>query len=336
MNGARMNLPTPLASGAAASSSRPPALEVFESWVRQLDLGEEAVRVYRSTWLTWLRYLAREDVDRSWHSARAVDVDGMLESLEQRRTDGQRSSHVSRRRYWKVLSRVYDHAKACGWCRSNPTHRARAVPRSEESASVVLPPAYLARLREMAQADDGAAHAPPRGARAGQAWIAQRDRALLAVALDGGLTTSELVALQVAQVLDYTPMGIKVLRVDGQRPAQRRDVPLEPWASTVLQAWLHERSRLMGPAAAAGAVFVGRKGHAALSAPTVHQLTQGFVERLECEFGTRIAHRGANLLRSSVVAQWLQMGMSQSDVLARAGLDTVAALRRLQHVVPRG
>lgn len=333
---AAMNLPTALASDREVNASRPPALEVFESWVRQQDFSEDAVRVYRSMWTTWLRYLAREEVDRAWHQARAVDVDQMLESLEQRRTDGQRSSHVSRRRYWKVLSRIYDHAKACGWCRSNPTHRARAVPRSEEAASVVLPPAYLARLREMAQAEEGAGSDAHNGARTGQAWIALRDRALLAVVLDGGLTTSELIALQVSQVLDYTPMGIKVLRVDGQRPAQRRDVPLEPWASTVVQAWLHARARLMGPAAAVGAVFVGRKGHAALSAPTVHQLMQGFVEQLEREFDTRIAHRGANLLRSSVVAQWLQMGMSQSDVLARAGLDTVAALRRLQHVAPRG
>jgi site-specific recombinase XerD len=327
-----MNAAAPLTSAAAASGSRPSALEVFDSWARQTNLSEEAVRVYRSIWLTWLRYLAREEVERSWHQGQAVDVDGMLESLEQRRTDGHRSSHVSRRRYWKVLSRVYEHARACGWCRSNPTHRARAVPRSEEAASVVLPPAYLDRLREMAQAFDDAY----RNAGKGQGWIKMRDCALLAVTLGGGLTTSELVALQVSKVLAYAPMGIKVLRVDGQRPAQRRDVPLEPWASTVLQAWLDERSRLMGSAATGGAVFVGRKGHAALSAITVHQVTQGFVEQLEHEFGTRIAHRGANLLRSSVVAQWLRMGMTQSDVLARAGLDTATALRRLQHVMPQG
>jgi site-specific recombinase XerD len=327
-----MNADAPLNGAATVSGSRPSALEVFDSWAKQTSLSEEAVRVYRSIWLTWLRYLAREEVDRSWHQGQAIDVDGMLESLEQRRTDAHRSSHVSRRRYWKVLSRVYEHARACGWCRSNPTHRARAVPRSEEAASVVLPPAYLDRLREMAQASDDA----HRNAKNGQGWIKMRDCALLAVALDGGLTTSELVALHVSKVLAYAPMGSKVLRVDGKRPAQRRDVPLQPWASTVLQAWLDERSRLMGPTAAVGAVFVGRKGHAALSAITVHQVTQGFVEQLEQEFGTRIAHRGANLLRSSVVAQWLRTGMAQSDVLARAGLATAAALRRLQHVVPHG
>lgn len=319
-------------TSAAESTSQPSALELFDSWVRENDPGEEAARVYRSIWLTWLRYLARDDVGRSWHQAKALDVDGMLESLAQRRTDGHHSSHVSRRRYWKVLSRVYQHARDRGWCQNNPTHRARSVPRSEEAASVVLPPAYLDRLREMATAYDDAY----RHAKNGQGWIKLRDCAVLAVALDGALTTSELIALQVSKVLAYAPMGIKVLRVDGQRPAQRRDVPLEPWASTVLQAWLDERSRLMGPAAAAGAVFVGRKGYASLSAFTVHQVTQGFVEQLEHEFGTRIAHRGANLLRSSVVAQWLRMGMTQSDVLARAGLDTAAALRRLQHAVPRG
>ncbi len=90
-----------------------------------------------------------------------MEVGGMQESLEQRRTAGHRSSHVSRRRYRKVLSCVYDHANACGWCRSNPTHRARVVLRSEESASVVLPPICLARQRKMAQAEEGAADAPP-------------------------------------------------------------------------------------------------------------------------------------------------------------------------------
>lgn len=303
---------------------RPSAPEVFESWARQASVGEESVRVYRSMWATWLRYLARPEVDTAWHKARPADIDGVLETLPRRRGGPHLASHVSRRRYWAVLSRIYEHAKSSGWCRSNPTHRAREVPRTEESAAVVLPPAYLERLRAMAEAEAE-----------GGAWMALRDRAMLAVLLDGALTTSELVALNVQQVLGYAPMGIKVLRIDGDRPAQRRDVPLESWSSAVLQAWLAERSQLMGTLAGAGALFVSRKGWAALRPHTVHQVLQGFVMQLEREFGTTIEHRGANLVRSSVVARWLNLGMRESDVLARAGLENGAALRRLQHAAPR-
>ncbi len=85
-------------------------------------------------------------------------------------------------------------------------------------------------------------------------------------------------------------MALQALLEVGRWHSPRRDAPLEPRASTVLRAWLRARARLLGPA----------------------QLMQGFVEQLEREFDTRIAHRGANLLRSSVVAQWLQMGRSRS------------------------
>lgn len=303
---------------------RPAAPDVFESWARQESVGEEAVRVYRSMWATWLRYLARPEVDTPWYKARSADIDGVLETLPRRRGGPHLASHVSRRRYWAVLSRIYEHAKSSGWCRSNPTHTASEVPRTEECAAVVLPPAYLERLRAMAVAtpEDGA-------------WIALRDRAMLAVLLDGALTTGELVALGVQQVLAYAPMGIKVLRIDGDRPAQRRDVPLEGWSSAVLQSWLAERSKLMGALAGGGALFVSRKGWAPLRPHTVHQVLQGFVIELEREFGTTIEHRGANLVRSSVVARWLNLGMRESDVLARAGLENGAALRRLQHAAPR-
>lgn len=307
-----------------ASAARPTASEVFESWARHQAVGEEAVRVYRSIWATWLRYLTRPDVDLAWHKARPADVDGVLETLPRRRGGPHLASHVSRRRYWAVLSRIYEHAKTSGWCRSNPTHKAREVPKSEESAAVVLPPAHLERLRALAQRDAE-----------GDGWTDLRDRALLAVLVDGALTTSELVALNVQQVLSYAPMGIKVLRIDGDRPAQRRDMPLEGWSSAVLEAWLLERARLMGQHSNAGQVFVSRKGWAALRPHTVHQVLQGYVMQLEREFGTLIEHRGANLVRSSVVARWLNQGMRESDVLARAGLENGEALRRLRHAAPR-
>lgn len=324
-----LNSETPHPAETLPAAPRPAALDVFTSWSRQQvntvqAMDEESVKVYRSMWASWLRYLAGPQVERTWYSARPSDVDGFLETLARRRGDTQQASHVSRRRYWSVLSRIYEHARKRAWCRSNPTHKAREVPRSEECLAVVLPPAYLDRLRALAGE-----------CVADQPWLATRDRAMLAVLLDGALTTSELVALGVHQVLAYTPMEIKVLRIDGDRPAQRRDVPLEPGSSTLLQVWLDQRAQLMGERARGGPVFISRKGWAPVTPKTIHHVLQGFVSQLEREFGTTIEHRGANLVRSSVIAHWLNLGMSVSDVLARAGLEDTPALRRLAHAAPR-
>lgn len=337
----------------AELAKRPAPEEVFEHWVRarardpREPLSTHSAAKYRSVWRAWLRFLASQRPARRWYGARADDVSRFVDSLSPRRSTTQAPSPVSRRRYWRVLERVYDHASACGWCRTNPARTAPDIPPTETCDAVVLPPHFLALLQRWAQGqgehDAPDAHSPGQRATAGAPdppWQHARDRALLALALDTAATTAELAALRLDQLSDYPAHRTALVRLDGTRAAQRRTLELSPWAARVVQHWCTQRAALPGMTAptAAGTrapvpwLFVSRKGLRPLTAKSVFVALRAHVARLEDTTATRIAHRGANLVRSSVLAQWLREGVSESDVLARAGLDQPQALRRLAHV----
>lgn len=335
----------------AGLAKRPAPEEVFEHWVRarardpREPLSTHSAAKYRSVWRAWLRFLASQRPTRRWYGARADDVSRFVESLSPRRSTTHAPSPVSRRRYWRVLERIYDHASACGWCRTNPAHTAPDIPATESCDAVVLPPHFLALLQRWAQGqgeepDAQRARTPATAGALEPPWQHARDRALLALALDTAATTAELAALRLDQLSDYPAHRTALVRLDGARAAQRRTLELSPWAARVVQHWCAQRAALpgmtarttAGTAASVPWLFVSRKGLRPLTAKSVFVALRAHVARLEDTTATRIAHRGANLVRSSVLAQWLREGASESDVLARAGLDQPQALRRLAHV----
>jgi len=168
----------------------------------------------------------------------------------------------------------------------------------------------------------------------GLTWQQLRDHALLAILLDAAHTTAELCALADSQVLDHTPTGSLVLRIDGQRPAQQRDVLLALPTAALVQRWRAERLRLHpDPASRPPNLFTSRKRPGHLSASGVFALVKGVIARIEREHDQAVAHRGANVVRSSVIAEWLRQDMPVADILARAGLDTSRALERLVRVL---
>lgn len=332
-------------------SARPDdPLDVFEHWARACmqdphhALGPFSAAKYRSVWRSWLRFLAAQEQPPGpptartpcWARARTLDVVRFVDQLNWRRLSASSASDVSRRRYWRVLERIYDHARVMGWCRHNPARNAPNIPPTEQADAVVLPPSFLAILRRWAQGIDAEPATASGGA--GQAvqsprepWLLARDSALLALVLDSAATTAEIAALRLEHITDNPAHRSLLLRLDGPRPAQRRTVELSPWAATALNAWLGHRSDLLARGQAGPEVFLSRKSRQPLTPKTVFVVLRSFIARLEHEQHTRIAHRGANLIRSSVLAQWLHEGATESEVLARAGLDQLQALRRLAH-----
>ena len=60
---------------------------------------------------------------RAWQQATAVDVQNFLRPREGQLSGhqpGRRISEVTRRRYWRLLERIYDHALDHGWVSANP------------------------------------------------------------------------------------------------------------------------------------------------------------------------------------------------------------------------
>lgn len=315
-----------------AAAPRPNVQAVFESWAQhRMDAPEAAlsprsVAKYRSVWNAWARLLGERQT--TWHRATPELIAAFVAQIQPRAHGQARPSHVSRRRYWRILNHVYGHALSRGWLRANPATQASGeVPRSETSAAVVLPPAYLQALRERLHR---AAAAPP------PTWQTLRDQALLAVLLDAALTTAELCALRNDQVLPHAPSGSLVLRIDGQRPAQRRDLLLAPATAALLARWRSARQALYPePEQRPAVLFVSQKRPGQLTPKSVFLLLQAQIAALEQQQQSLIGHRGANVIRSSVIAEWLHQGIAASDVIARAGLDSDRALQRLAHATPR-
>lgn len=304
-----------------ASPTRPGADELYRDWAAQrarcprMPLSPASVVKYRTIWDRWVHHLAGQQ--RAWHAATAQDVDQFLADLRRRRNAGESASPVSRRRYWRVLMEIHAHAVQRGWAEANPALDAGEVPRSERMASVVLSPAHLARARGLV--DEVASGGP---------WQAVRDRAVLAVLLDQGLTVAEIIGLRVDQVLPWGRAAAAVLRLDGRRAAQQRDLRLSPWARTCLRRWMTVRASL---APETPACFVSRKQPGTLQPWSVFHLASRLAAALERDLGLQLGHRGPGLFRTAVIAGWLQAGRAPQDVAQAAGLASLEALNRLMH-----
>ena len=121
----------------------PPSAEVLlDLW---LDYGSSADRdpiglkgepSYRYFWSTWTKYLktgrnAELPAPIEWHAVTSEDVVGFLTSGPESRKEDTQVSDITRRRYWRLLERIYDFALQQGWVSSNP---AKALERMEYAA----------------------------------------------------------------------------------------------------------------------------------------------------------------------------------------------------------
>ena len=315
-------MPTsPQGQAAPGDPSGPRA--AYEAWatLRQRSasdpLSATSANKYRTIWCRWLDHLATGGI--SWTHASANEVDAFLIDLRRRADPSAQASPVSRRRYWRILMDVYAHAVQEGWLLFNPALDAGEVPRSERMSALVMPPALLQRARDLID------QACP-----GVSWRDARDRAQLALLLDVGLTTTELVELRVDQVLAVHRQPAAVLRVDGKRGPQSRDLALSPWAQRYLQAWLVARK---AQAPKVPQCFVSQRTPYSLKPWAVFQLAARLAGLVEQETGVELGHKGPGLFRTAVIAAWLHAGLPADEVAARAGLAGPSHLLRLAHAV---
>jgi site-specific recombinase XerD len=119
-----------------------------------------------------------------------------LRSGPRARQSGARVSEITRRRYWRLLERIYAHALHRGWVSSNPAQDlAEAdIPPQEDPQGAILAPAVWQALEALL--DEGAAQEPKE----------VRKRAMLCCLLELGLMPMEVRGLMPG-VLQYEPGG---------------------------------------------------------------------------------------------------------------------------------
>lgn len=311
---------------------------------------------YEKVWQVWLWHLSGEAYaedkalkpssahePKDWHQATAVDVQHFLQVR-----DGQRAHHhperkispVTRRRYWRLLERIYDHAMEHGWMAANPATGLEPIdrPPSEDGKGHCLPPLLWQSLpRHFSQADG---------------YQNARDRAIVVLLYEMALAPEEVRALlwkdlrcSAEQAWDSTPKEIadtqpalpRFLRIDGSRAAQQRLLELPESVAKALLDWRRFSAAQRGPTVVDGdhIVFYSRRG-GELSVRMLFHVASQIIQRAheaqaEDSQKSPLQRVGPQVLRNTAIVQWLRAGVPELEVIARIGVNSTRALRHLQH-----
>lgn len=332
---------------------------LFQHWLSACSadpwapLSETAATPYRFIWGAWLKLLAASAASiqptggntlQPWQQAQAVQVLQFLNQSTRSQKQLDLPSDITRRRYWRVLERIYDHALLHGWVAHNPLDAVSELerPPSEDPQGAILSPrTWHALLRQIPAATD---------------LISARDRAVLLVLVHLGISSEEVRALVLEDVLwaeasantgvalthpasqvdkeaASTPSArIHGLRITGLRAMQSRTLEVPPQLDEALRAWLGYRAGY-APMAQQPALFCTRKAPG-LSTHTVLHLVSKTLKAASTRSSQDPPPRmGPQVIRNTVIVQWLQSGLPRAEVLQRAGLKTPHALGHLQQFV---
>lgn len=325
----------------------PSGAQIFQQWLCAESgkafhaLNPEPQGVYEMIWHSWLESMHPcmaqgctefVAISRQWHEARAEDVARFL-----RIRAGQRAGHqpdrqlseVTRRRYWRVLDRVYAYAVQQGLLHSSPVaHLPRAErPLAVEQLGHCLPPALWAKLP---------AHFPE-----SDCLQAARDRAILLLLYDLALAPEEVRTLTDESLLDdlrlpFSPLSKTIpaaLYIEGIRKAQERSLVLTPRLGSALAAWLQYR-HAHNPELS-GWLFHSRKG-GPLSIRALFHVASKVIHEAHAALPHTAQHWplhrvGPQVLRNTAIVTWLRSGMTETEVVRRIGVESARALGHLRH-----
>jgi len=326
--------------------------DVFKAWAleratqRKGGLSPRSLASYHSLWSGWTEFLLAHG-PLAWHEAKSSDVRAHLEALSPR---GQARgmlhvSTVTQRRYYRVLKKIYAFAEAQEWVADNPVDAGASVSPTEQMDSLVF---HALDWDALLQAVVPPIDPPPQD----QPWLEVRDQAILRLMMQSALTVAELAGLDIGDVqhprlgcahgvgelwpavLSQTNGAISpvMLELSGARKAQDRRISLPAEASAAVLAWLTVRATLPLAQEAGTPLFVSRKKAGRLTPRALFHLANRHVNAV---LGPRyphtvLAHAGPMTLRNSCIVRWLDAGLPDDDILARAGLRESQALLRLR------
>lgn len=270
-------------------------------------LTPKAAEPYAYIWRAWVRHLG----DRPWNEASGADVRAFLNAVESAAQNKHDASDVTRRRYWRVLDRVYEHAEIFGWCNHNP---AQAVADSERPPSENPVGAVLSMRMWVALAQDLPAALDATSA---------RDRAILGMLMELGLTAQELHTLELGDIAG------DLLHVRGPRQHQNRILAMSDTLQAALHDFLRHRPKVPYPQ-----LFVTRS-NGAISAPVLQRMTAKHLRATAHRHALpEPVKQGPQIIRNTAIVQWLLGGMPLRDAVVRAGLKSPHSLTNIREHLP--
>lgn len=321
------------------------AEQLFKNWLAHEaakprdPLKPQSAAPYAAVWMAWCRYISGRKLHTpagertmTWMDAGPIEVQQFLQVREGQpaaHNPGRQLSEVTRRRYWRLLERVYAYAAQQGLIGANPT--IALVEFNEYPAPVpqlghMLSNALWQRLPD---------YFPQ-----GNSLYEVRDRAILQLLYELALAPEEIRAMRPEHLVRDTsaPMDTMdtavTLQIHGQRKAQTRNIHLPNASRVALQAWMSLRI-LHGQSAASPWLFCSDRG-AQLSTVTLFNCVSNVVV-LASAGSTQEPQSwqpkrvGPQVIRNTAIVNWLNHGTPVHEVVQRVGLKNAKGLYHLRH-----
>ena len=310
-------------------------VDLFQAWfdntvVDDYDpLGQQSLSPYLTIWMKWLRFLLnRHNTDNlneetvRWERAEPTDVLAFLNGPIYSSKPGRRVSDVTRRRYWRLLERVYDFAVEKQWIDHNPAANIQEneKPPQEDHKGAILPDllwrAVITRDKTVRDSVD------------------IRDNAVLHLLFSCGLAPNEIRSLQLRDVLAASNGLPVALYIKGPGVRQDRKVILPENVACILKKWIELR-RSSCSWRNLTALFLSRE-NAPLSTKTLYVLVQREIKEVADDLGISYPVRmGPQVIRNTVIVHWLNSGVPINIVVQKVGLKDIKGIYRLrEHLKP--
>lgn len=311
--------------------------ELFEDWLTEREndyydpLSREAALPYAFIWKKWIDWLGSASPSRTqlghpphYLKASQEDVVAFLThgpspaSNRNSSTSSRRISPVTRQRYGEVLTRVYDHAVMRGLVTEHAftTELLGRRPTERERGGQVLPPGVFEAMHDTLPAE--------------LSPLAVRDKAIVLLLLECGLTSGELRSLEMPHVRkNKLEAGQYLLRLDGPRQAQRREVSTTGQAGPALQQWLAYRDDLGKTSTLLfRSTKLGTLSKFALFSLVYRQVLAACnAVGVPCP-----GHVGPGVIRNTVIVRRLRAGLDPAQICKDLGIkDPKTLLRGLRH-----
>ncbi|WP_109476479.1 tyrosine-type recombinase/integrase [Paraburkholderia sp. C35] len=282
----------------------------FDAWLAGQNFRNSSADVYRAQWGLFLEWLNARHKNLVTVDMRAIaDFVGGLSIRKPQRA-----------RYLRLIERVLDHVREIELASTNP---ARFIAQDGEAewrnARDNEPTGFLT----VAERNALVAYllSPLTNLTAAQRWRERRDRALIAAFLGGGIKTGEARTLSLRCITPGSPWVV----IEDANPLFTRRTRLAPFAVSVFDAWLDERTQaelpgeLVFPASPSG-----RPMHKATMLRAVDALTEaaGISQ-------SREARASPHTLRNSFAADLFESGVEPEAVGQWLGFAQPVSANRL-------
>lgn len=311
------------------------AEDLLEQWLVQCSTADhraislEDAQAYRYIWGTWMDYLrtGRKGVCSHairWDEADGVAVIGFLDKGVESRKTGARVSDITKRRYWRVLDRVYTFAMERNLAQHNPAKEVskHEIPKQEN------PKGFILSARLWHAATDALKAAP-------ENLIDTRNKALLLVLFELGLMPAEIRRLTVDDFVESGEGQGAWLKIASDNPNATRQMELPVHARDAVVSWIKVRAT-SSKHSSTTALFSAQTGKAMTDENLLVLVRQHLLAACATSGEPPPARLGPQIIRNSRLVRWLIEGVPRSVVVLRAGLKNEKGLGHLLCHLPDG